>query len=70
MTFPRRKHEVVLTIDDIGTDINRCAGRKGYSAKGGRGAGSVNCIKDREKRYAAMGSQKIGTTYHLVLVKT
>ena len=33
------------------------------------GRGASNWMADRMKRYAAIGSQTIGTTYHAVLVK-
>jgi len=34
------------------------------------GSGFVNCCAERRKRYVAMGSQNIGTTYQAVFVKT
>jgi hypothetical protein len=43
-------------------------GSRGLSAKGGRGCS--NWTIPLQSRYAAMGSQNMGTMYHLVLVNT
>ena len=54
--------------------MNACVDTRDKMERGSRGAskkvgiGMVNCDAERKKRLIVMGSQNMGTTYHVVRV--
>lgn len=68
MRLPSKKQAPALTNDSRGRLVRYAIGRRGSVQK--VGSGPVNWNTERRKRYAAMGPQKMGTTYHAVRVNT
>lgn len=57
---------VTFAMDIVGMSERLDRGREGFSKK--EGSGPVNWKRDRRNRYAVMGAQTMGTTYHSVRV--
>jgi hypothetical protein len=64
--FPRKKHANVFATESAVTTDKYDIGSAGLSKKLGRGP--VNWKRDRKNRYAVIGAQNRGTTYHSVRV--
>ena len=65
--FPKMYKGAAFTIAASDTEEISDRGRRGFSAKGGKGLSSWTV--PLQSRYAAIGNQSMGTMYHLVLVK-
>lgn len=68
MKFPKKKHGSVLAnASNVTVDVSD-NGSRGLDRK--VGMGPLNWSIDRRNRFAVIGSQTSGTTYHTVRVHT